>query len=192
METVVDAAVKNDIQPDIFAALIRVESQWTPDAVSRCNAVGLTQVLPKYTGNKKTGVPKYTAEELKDPTTSIEVGAQTFAFWLHKYARGNLTVALCGYNAGYRCKGKEPNAGGMRYARKVLKTAKNIRRMVAKQEREAAKQERLFAKWKQRNPLHPVVFLPRVAAQLSGMCEGTLCLNPVWRAVTTRFQEASL
>ena len=137
METVVEAASANDVDPFIMLGLIHVESRWLATARSSSNACGLTQILPRYTGSRKTGVPKLTCEELYDPTTSIIMGSKTFSYWLKSYARGNYKVALCGYNKGFRCKGDNPHPTGMSYAAKVMRQAQQLRREVAKIEEEA-------------------------------------------------------
>jgi soluble lytic murein transglycosylase-like protein len=119
METVIKASEKYDIRPELLIAMIRVESRWSPRAVSKAGACGLTQVLPKYTKR-----PKLSCEQLKNPTTSIMTGAKKLNFWIHKYGKGNERVGLCGYLAGFRCKGKNKNKKGYnRYAPKVLKYA---------------------------------------------------------------------
>ena len=124
------------IEPEIFIALIYTESRWTPRAKSRANACGLTQVIPKWTGGRATGGRKYTCKELYDPVTSIRAGGQILNTWLYRYGRGDYKIGLCGYNAGYRCKGKNPNLKGKRYARIVLKRAKRIKQAVRKIKRE--------------------------------------------------------
>ena len=127
LETVVEAADHYNIKPEIVLALIYVESRWNRKAVSRSNACGLTQVLPKYTRN-----PKLTCKSLFDPKLSIWIGTKKLNYWIYKYGRGNKRIGLCGYNAGYRCKGKNKHKRGMRYARKILKRARNIARKYKK------------------------------------------------------------
>ena len=136
MDEVVEATETWEVEPEIFLALIYTESRWKAKAKSRANACGLTQVIPKYTGGRATGGVKYTCKQLYDPVTSIHVGARIFNTWLNKYGRGNYKIGLCGYNAGYRCKGKNPNAKGMRYSRIVLKRAAKIKRAVQRIKRE--------------------------------------------------------
>ena len=122
METLVEAAEENDLRPELVVAMIHVESNWNHKAVSRANACGLTQVLPKYTKN-----PKLTCKELKDPETSIRTGAKALGYWVNKYGKGNERIGLCGYLAGFRCKGENKNnAGYNRYAPKVLRKASHI------------------------------------------------------------------
>ena len=111
------------IDPVLMTALIHVESNWKTHVVSYAGACGLTQVIPKYSRG-------YTCEQLKDPDTSIRVGSRIFSYWYYKYSKRKSAVALCGYNAGFRCKGAAPNKYGVSYAKKVLKIAKRIRRKI--------------------------------------------------------------
>jgi len=128
LDTVIDASEENNIDPTILVALIRVESRWNPKVVSRSKACGLTQVLAKYS--------KYNCKQLKNPITSIDEGAKKLNFWIYKYGKGNIKTGLCGYNAGFRCKGKKRNKTGTRYARKVVKYAKEIRKMYEVKEKD--------------------------------------------------------
>jgi soluble lytic murein transglycosylase-like protein len=109
------------IDPYLLTALIQVESGWFPHVVSYAGACGLTQVIPKYSRG-------YTCEQLKNPKTSIRVGAKIFSYWYYKYSKRNKTIALCGYNAGFRCKGKSPNKYGLTYAKKVVKIYNRLQR----------------------------------------------------------------
>ena len=132
MKEIVENSIANDIRPEILVALIHQESRFKPWAVSRSGACGLTQILPRYTGDKATGVQKLSCEQLKNPTVSITAGAKTLAYWVFKYGRGNYRVGLCGYNKGFRCKGQTPHPRGMGYARSVLSLSKQIKGEVMK------------------------------------------------------------
>ena len=142
MDLVVEVAQERDIKPEILVALIHVESRWKPKARSKANACGLTQVIPRFTGGRATERIPYTCKELYNPVRSIQVGGQIFSYWLHRYGRcgtgkcrtQNYTIGLCGYNAGYRCKGKNPNQNGMNYSRSVLRKARQIQRAVKRAE----------------------------------------------------------
>lgn len=109
---VVKAAEKHNLDPYLLTAMIQVESNWNPHVVSHSNACGLTQVLPQYS--------KYTCEQLKNPKISIFEGAKKLNFWISNYGKGNITIGLCGYNKGFRCKGKKANRRGLTYAKKVV------------------------------------------------------------------------
>ena len=139
METVVQAAEENNIPPEILNSLIITESAWSPSAISHAGACGLTQVMPKYTGGRATDGVKYTCQQLtSNPELSIRLGAKIYRFWLTNYARCKTEtcskqkhrIALCGYNAGYRCKGDSPNKHGMRYATVVLNRASTLSRQI--------------------------------------------------------------
>ncbi len=125
-------AEKNELDPALLVSLIHHESRWVPTVVSKSNACGLTQVIPKWTGGRASNHQKYTCDQLKDATTSITAGATILSFWIESYGRGNVKTGLCGYNAGYRCKGENPNAAGMRYSKKVRKTHRRILRHISK------------------------------------------------------------
>jgi len=117
METVVEASEKYDLEPTLMIAMIRVESNWKTSAISHARACGLTQVLVKYS--------KYSCRTLvKNPKIAIMEGAKKLHYWINKYGKGDVKVGLCGYNAGFRCKGKRKNKRGFRYARRVLKYKK--------------------------------------------------------------------
>ena len=126
-EHVIKVSEKYNFDPMLIFALIYVESGWNKTAVSSAGACGLTQVLPKYTGNGRggansAGVKRLTCEQLKSPKISISTGIKTLSWW-RKYHNGNISRALCSYNAGFRCggtRGRPVSRGGMRYARKVL------------------------------------------------------------------------
>lgn len=137
--SIISASQKNNIPPEIMTSLIFVESSFKRNVVSSAGACGLTQVIPKYTGGVAIR-KKYTCDQLKNPFTSIKVGAKILSWWI-KYHKGNISLALCGYNAGFRCSYrknkqgkivKRPNKHGMRYARKVLKYSKLLKNNLSK------------------------------------------------------------
>ena len=127
---IVEVSVAYGFRPEIMIALIHYESRFNPGVVSRANACGLTQVLPRYTGGRPyprgVGNPRLTCDQLKDPETSILAGARALRYWLHVYGRGSEQTGLCGYNAGFRCKQRTPHAAGSRYARRVRAMADRL------------------------------------------------------------------
>ena len=115
-QVIEEESCKNNLKPSLIVAVGRVESRWTPKAKSHAIACGVLQVLPKYTKN-----PKRTCSDLQKPAIGIAVGAKKLNYWIYKYGKGNKSTGLCGYNAGFRCKGKNKNATGLNYAKSVLK-----------------------------------------------------------------------
>ncbi len=127
MDTLVKATEINEIDPVMLTALIYVESRWNPSAVSRAGACGLTQVLPRFSaGHRERFGKKLTCSQLKDPKTSISRGSDILRWWLVHYAKDRYSTALCGYNSGFRCKGPTRHKGH-RYAKKVIRLARDIR-----------------------------------------------------------------
>lgn len=97
---IIEKSEKYELEPELVASIIQVESSWYPRAESEAGACGLMQVIPKW--NPKPDGTLYTCEELKDPTINIEAGTRALRWWLDR-AKGNRQLALCAYNAGYTC-----------------------------------------------------------------------------------------
>ena len=110
MDVLVEASTYYDLDPHLMISLIHEESRWKPNAVSKKGACGLTQLLPKYTK------PRHSCKELKNPEISIWLGAKCLKSWIKNYGRGNEIIGLCGYNAGYRCKGAKAVKSGRAFA----------------------------------------------------------------------------
>lgn len=91
---IVQQSEKRGLDPLVTASIIYRESAFSPRAVSHAGACGLMQVIPKYS--------RYTCEQLKRPRTGIRAGIQALHWWL-SWAKGDISKALCGYNAGTRC-----------------------------------------------------------------------------------------
>ena len=92
---------ENGLDPYLVASLIRQESEFNPDAISRANAYGLMQLLPK-TGRgeaRKTGLSHYNTDSLLNPTINIELGTRYFKQMIDEFG-GQVEYALAAYNAG--------------------------------------------------------------------------------------------
>ena len=127
MQSLIKYSEQSSVSPTVLTSLIYHESRWIPNAVSHKGACGLTQVLPKYTGDKRIGTKKLTCKQLKNPTTSIETGAITLNYWISTYGRGRYKTGLCGYNVGYNCKGNNKSKRGHAYASRILKMSKKLK-----------------------------------------------------------------
>jgi soluble lytic murein transglycosylase len=92
-------AAKNDFDPMFAAGLIRQESTFQADAVSRADAIGLMQVLPK-TGKLLARQIKvrYAKNKLFEPDFNIELGMVYIASLLR--LTGAPEYAAAAYNAG--------------------------------------------------------------------------------------------
>lgn len=97
----VASARAQGLDPYLLAGLIRQESEFNPDAVSRKNALGLTQVQPG-TGRRyarQAGVTRFTNRVLFHPATNLRIGARIFQAMLDQHG-GSLEQTLAAYNAG--------------------------------------------------------------------------------------------
>jgi len=142
VEALVEVAEQENVDPLVLVALIHVESRWTPQVRSRSNACGLTQVLPKYSAGWRNRFGKrLTCKQLFDPETSIRRGTKILAYYLKKYRR-NYRRSLCSYNAGPgRCRRPQPQHKGHRYASKVIRLKRKLKRELVIVEREALNEE---------------------------------------------------
>jgi soluble lytic murein transglycosylase len=95
------SSAANGLDPYLVASLIRQESEFNPNAVSRANAVGLMQLLPK-TGKavaKEEKMKRYNASQLYTPAVNMQLGTRYFRGMVDKFG-GSFEYALAAYNAG--------------------------------------------------------------------------------------------
>jgi soluble lytic murein transglycosylase len=98
---VVQEALNNDLDPNLYFSLIRQESLFEEGARSSAAAQGLAQIIPD-TGSwiaTQLSYPNYTNDLVYRPDVNLKFGAYYLA-WARDYLDGNLTSALAGYNAG--------------------------------------------------------------------------------------------
>jgi len=95
------SSAANGLDPYLVASLIRQESEFNPNAVSRANAVGLMQLLPK-TGKavaKQVNLKRYNASQLYTPAVNLQLGTRYFKGMVDRFG-GSFEYALAAYNAG--------------------------------------------------------------------------------------------
>ncbi len=95
------SSAANGLDPYLVASLIRQESEFNPNAVSRANAVGLMQLLPK-TGKavaKEVKLKRYNASQLYTPAVNLQLGTRYFKGMVDRFG-GSFEYALAAYNAG--------------------------------------------------------------------------------------------
>jgi soluble lytic murein transglycosylase len=100
-DVIATQAKLRNVDPLLFAGLIRQESTFNPAAKSSANALGLAQVVPS-TGQgiaSALGKQSFSADDLYRPRTAIEFGVFYLGRQLSQYG-GKVFPALAAYNAG--------------------------------------------------------------------------------------------
>lgn len=98
--TIKEEAKRYGVDPYIAAGLIRQESVFNPNAISRVGARGLMQVMPT-TGqqiSRRQGIGAISTADLHNPTINIKLGMNYLAQMLGQF--GRIEYAAAGYNAG--------------------------------------------------------------------------------------------
>lgn len=112
-----DTASRHGVSEHLVAAIIAVESQFYPRAVSRKGARGLMQLMPATASS-------YNVRDPFDPRENIEGGVRHLKRLMRRY-HNNLPVVLAAYNAGdqavRRHGGIPPYPETRRYVRRVLR-----------------------------------------------------------------------
>jgi soluble lytic murein transglycosylase-like protein len=85
-------AKKNDLPPELVAAVVHTESKFVPNARSQAGAMGLMQLVPK-TGRWMG------ARNLMNPAENISAGAKYLRYLTDRFG-GDQQKAVAAYNAG--------------------------------------------------------------------------------------------
>jgi murein DD-endopeptidase MepM/ murein hydrolase activator NlpD len=101
------AASRHNVDPDVLAIMMLVESSGNPEALSPWGAVGLMQIMPK-TGEtiaKERNIANFTLAQLKDPETNVDFGAWFLARQVDTFGKGkdpaqSIELAAAAYNGG--------------------------------------------------------------------------------------------
>jgi hypothetical protein len=91
-ELVASIARRHDVEPSLVDSVIRVESNYNPNAVSSAGAMGLMQLIPSTA--RRFGV-----NNTFHPEQNIEGGVRYLKYLMQLY-NGDERLALAAYNAG--------------------------------------------------------------------------------------------
>lgn len=107
---------QHQLHPALIRAVIKAESGFDPQAVSRAGAIGLMQLMPQ------TAI-RLEVRDLYDPDDNIGGGTKYLRQLLDRF-RGNLPLALAAYNSGEhtvdRYRGVPPIDETRQYVKKVI------------------------------------------------------------------------
>ena len=106
-DQIVAAAREAQIDPYLVLSVIRQESFFREDAVSRAGAMGLMQIMPQ-TGRtlaRRLGLRRFERTSLFDPDVSIRLGSRFLGDQVRQFTEGptgylGFALGLAAYNAG--------------------------------------------------------------------------------------------
>ena len=106
-DQIVEAAREAEIDPYLVLSVIRQESSFKKDAISKAGALGLMQIMPQ-TGRslaRSLGLRRFERRSLLDPAVSIRLGSRFLGDQVRSFAEGSTReidyeLGLAAYNAG--------------------------------------------------------------------------------------------
>jgi len=90
--SILELSQEFELDPRLVLAVLRTESNFDPLARSPKNAQGLMQLIPET-------AQRFAVRNVFDPVDNLR-GGMRYLRWLLSYFRGDVALALAGYNAG--------------------------------------------------------------------------------------------
>jgi TPR repeat protein len=116
VELITTLAPRFAIEPRLALAIATTESNFDANAVSPKSAMGVMQLIPETAS-------RFNVKDSFDPVENIK-GGLAYLRWLLAYYRGNVALAVAGYNAGEgavdRYRGVPPYKETQNYVKRIL------------------------------------------------------------------------
>jgi soluble lytic murein transglycosylase-like protein len=110
-----EAAARHHVDPNLVRALVKVESNFNPNAVSRKGAMGLMQLMPET-------ARQYDVSNPFDAAQNVDAGVRHLKGLLENFG-GDVPMSLAAYNAGagavQRSGGIPPYAETRNYVKRI-------------------------------------------------------------------------
>jgi len=121
VEMIHNACDRHGVDPALVHAIVKVESDFNPYALSRKGAMGLMQLMPQTAMNMNV-------RNTFNPNENIDGGVKYLRYLIDRY-EGNLSLALAAYNSGENAVKKwgtiPPFPETQNYVQKILKIYNN-------------------------------------------------------------------
>jgi soluble lytic murein transglycosylase-like protein len=113
-----EAAARHNVDPSLVRSVVKVESNFNPNAVSRKGAMGLMQLMPSTARSLNVSNPF-------DPQQNVDAGVRHLRRLLDSYG-GNVRLSLAAYNAGSRAVARSAGVPHFRETQNYVRRITNL------------------------------------------------------------------